>query len=98
MPISTLLVTHAASLWYPIMLTQERGEISEAKAAELLGLAVEDYREKRERAIGIVMQLVNTLPSGLNSLLDVMKDKPEFFGQKFSALNSGGKADPSDCT
>lgn len=35
---NTLIVSRAASLWYPIMLAQERGEISEAKGAELLGM------------------------------------------------------------
>jgi hypothetical protein len=72
MQISTTDITHAASLWYPIMLTQERGEISEAKAAELLGLTIESYREKREQVIETVMQFVKTLPSGLTSLLDIL--------------------------
>ena len=37
---STITITNAAALWYPVMLAQERGESSEAKAAELLGMDI----------------------------------------------------------
>jgi hypothetical protein len=37
---TTLHVARAASLWYPVMLAQERGEISESKGAELLGMSL----------------------------------------------------------
>lgn len=95
--ISTLLVQHAASLWYPIMLAQVSEEISVAKAAELLGMTIEDYYEHRQRAIRAVMRLVNELPSGLSSLLDVMKDRPELFAPTSSASNISGTGEGSDC-
>lgn len=75
MKISTLDVAHAGSLWYPIMLTQESGEISEAKAAELLGMTIENYRNRKQHAIATIMQLVTTLPSGLTSLVDILRDQ-----------------------
>ena len=94
---SSLHVVHAASLWYPIMLVQERGEISESKAAEMLGMTIENYRDKRETAINIVMQLVTTLPSGLTSLVDILKERPELFEKTSSASSSSGKGVGSDC-
>lgn len=72
-PLSTVSVPHAASLWYPVMLAQQAGEISESKAAELLGMNIETYRDKKWTAIKAVMQLVNSLPSPLTSLLDIMR-------------------------
>lgn len=84
--LKSLHVVHAASLWYPIMLAQERGEISESKAAEMLGMNIEDYREKREAAIGVVMQLVMTLPTGLTSLVDILRERPELFEEPYSPL------------
>lgn len=72
-------VLRAASLWYPIMLAQERGELSEAKAAELLGVSVLDYRERKEQAISAVTNLVKSLPSPLLSLLDALREKPDLF-------------------
>ena len=76
---NTLHVLRAGSLWYPVMLAQERGELTESKAAELLGLSLLDYRKQKEEAIEVVITLVNSLPSGLTSLLDILKDKPEWF-------------------
>jgi hypothetical protein len=75
--ISTLDVANAGRLWYPVMLAQESGEISESKGAELLGLSVVDYREKKQRAIQAVKTLVETLPSPLISLVDILKEQPE---------------------
>lgn len=73
---STLKLTQLASLVYPIMLTQEAGEISEAKAAELLGFDIVSYREKKREAIQAVLGLVEQLPSPLLLLLDGMKGLP----------------------
>lgn len=74
--LNSLSLTKGASLWYPIMLAQERGEISESKAAELLGMNLMDYREKKEQAITAVLQLVSELPSPLTSLLEAIQAKP----------------------
>jgi len=75
--ISTLDVANAASLWYPVMLSQEAGEISESKGAELLGLSVVDYRQQKQRAIQAVRTLVEILPSPLTSLVAVLREQPE---------------------
>ena len=80
------------------MLAQARGELSESKAAELLSMNILQYREKREEAIDAVIALVNALPSGLSSLLAVLKDQPEWFDQSPCVSNSSGKADPSNST
>lgn len=77
----SLGVTRAASYWYPTMLAQETGELSESKAAELLGLSIPDYREAKHRAIGAVMMLIKTLPLPLVSLVDVLKQEPDFFNK-----------------
>lgn len=75
--ISTLLVKNAASLWYPIMMAQMAHEISESKAAELLGIGVPRYQEERQNAIEAVMEMIHKLPSPLISLLGIMKDRPD---------------------
>ena len=75
--ISTLDVANAGRLWYPIMLAQEAGEISESKGAELLGLNLVDYREQKQLAIQAVRTLVEILPSPLASLLDILREQPE---------------------
>lgn len=77
--ISSLGITRAASYWYPTMLAQEAGEISESKAAELLGVGLEEYRMVKWKAIEAVLRLINTLPSPFVSLMEVIKNKPEFF-------------------
>jgi predicted regulator of amino acid metabolism with ACT domain len=75
--ISTLDVASAGRLWYPVMLAQESGEISESKGAELLGLSVIEYRIKKQQAIQAVKTLVETLPSPLISLVDILRERPE---------------------
>ncbi len=75
--ISTLNVANAARLWYPVMLAQEAGEISESKGAELLGLSVIEYRMKKQQAILAVKTLVEQLPSPLISLVDILREQPE---------------------
>lgn len=86
MQISGIGIVRAASLWYPVMLAQERGEISEAKGAELLGLNIVDYRDQREKAIQAVMRLVNDLPSPLTSLVEALSARTELLSDE------GGKA------
>lgn len=66
-------VWHGASLWYPIMLAQEFGEISESKGSELLGMDIITYREHKQKAIQAVKQLVESLPSPMDSLLHVIE-------------------------
>lgn len=75
--ISTLDVASAGRLWYPVMLAQEAGEISESKGAELLGLSVIEYRMKKQQAIQAVKTLVEQLPSPLISLVDILREQPE---------------------
>jgi len=91
-------VVRAASLWYPIMLTQEKGEISEAKGAELLGMNILDYRHSKEAAIRAVMRLVNELPSPLISLVEAIAARPELLGPTSSASNSNGMDRPNEST
>ena len=79
--ISTLNVARAGSLWYPIMLAQEHGEITEARGAELLGMDILHYREKKQEAIQAVKTLVEQLPSPLSSLVDILREQPEFFAK-----------------
>lgn len=79
MKITSLGIARAASYWYPTMLAERAGEISESKAAELPGLTINEYRERRYDAIQAVLRLIEVLPSSLNSLLDVMYQQPEFF-------------------
>lgn len=76
---STLNVQRAASFYHPVMLAQESGEISEAKAAELLGLDVMTYREHKQQVIMQVMKLVEVSLFPLRSVLDIMKARPDLF-------------------
>lgn len=89
--ISTLSVTHAASLWYPIMLAQEAEEISESKAAELLALNVVEYRVRKNAAIAAVVRLVESLPSPLTSLVDILTAQQQLSTSKEGLSNSSGK-------
>jgi len=79
MKIGSLGITRAASYWYPTMLAEAAGEISESKAAELLGLNIEEYRNRRYDAIQAVLQLIKNLPSPLVSIIQVLDRQPEFF-------------------
>ena len=65
------------SLAYPIMLTQEMGEISEAKAAELLAVNIENYREIKHQAAAAIMGMVESLPCPLTLLLAGTLDQPK---------------------
>lgn len=76
---STLQISRAASLWYPVMLTEASGEISEAKAAELLSLDIIAYRGHKEAVMMSVMMLVKVSTSPLRSVVEIMKAKPELF-------------------
>lgn len=77
--ITSLGITRAASFWYPTMLAQEAGELSESNAAELLGLNLEEYRLAKHNAIQAVVALINDLPSPFVSLIEVVKHEPGFF-------------------
>ena len=76
---STLNVQRAASFWYPVMLTQAEGKISEARAAELLGLDIIAYRSHKELVMMSVMRLVEVSASPLRSVVGLMKAQPELF-------------------
>lgn len=80
--ISTQLVQRAASLWYPVMLAEEADRISVSKAAELLGMTIDQYAMRKQAAIEVIETLVKSLPSPLTSLLDVMTEKPELLTPK----------------
>jgi len=79
MKISSLGITRAASYWYPTMLAEAAGEIGESKAAELLGMSIVEYRNRRYDAIEAVKQLIENLPSPLVSIVQVLDRQPEFF-------------------
>lgn len=87
---NTLTAARAASLFYPVMLTQEHGDISEAKAAELLGVSVLEYRTRKDIAIQAVMMLVTELQWPLSSLVEAIAARPELFAPSPSASNSNG--------
>ncbi len=72
-PCQSVNLCKLGALVYPIMLTQEMGEISEAKAAELLGMNVETYRENKHQVPMAIMAMIEKLPSPLTILLDGMK-------------------------
>lgn len=76
---STITITKAAAIWYPIMLAQERGEISEAKAAELLSMNIVQYRDHRESAIQAVMAFIENLPSPIRSIAEIIAHRPDLF-------------------
>jgi len=95
---NTLIVSRAASLWYPIMLAQERGEISEAKGAELLGMNLLQYREHKDTAIQAVVRLVSELPSPLISLVEAIAAKPELFEMTASASSLNGMGTRNEST
>jgi hypothetical protein len=65
----TFDIIQVGALIYPIMLTQEVGEISEAKASELLGLKIENYREIKSAAVHSIMGMIQSLPSPIVLLL-----------------------------
>lgn len=69
-------IMKASSLIYPIMLAQEAGEISESKAAELIGLDIVSYREVKQEAIQSIVGMVRSLPSPLVLLLAGTKAQP----------------------
>ena len=79
MKISSLGITRAASYWYPTMLAEAAGEIGESKAAELLGMSIVEYRNRRYDAIQAVLQLIENLPSPLVSIIQAVDRQPEFF-------------------
>ena len=79
MKISSLGITRAASYWYPTMLAEAAGEIGESKAAELLGMSIVEYRNRRYDAIQAVLQLIENLPSPLVSIIQVVDHQPGFF-------------------
>lgn len=62
-----------AGLVYPILLAQEAGEISESKAAELLGKDIVSLREIKLQAIKAIVAMLEQLPSPLSLLLESMK-------------------------
>lgn len=74
--VSTLSLMKVAELYYPIMLTQEIGKISESKACELLGMNAETYRETKYKIAKSVLTMLDQLPSPLTLLLESTKDKP----------------------
>ena len=79
--ITSLGITRAASYWYPTMLAEAAGEISENKAAELLGMSIVEYRNRRYDAIQAVMDFIHSLPSPLVSLIQAVYQKPELFNE-----------------
>ncbi len=67
--INLIGIKNAASFWYPTMLAQEACEITESKAAELLGLTIPDYRNRKQEAIQAVLWLTENLPNPITGIL-----------------------------
>lgn len=67
--LSSLDLCRAGALVYPVMLCEAEGEISESKAAELLGMRVEDYRGVKAKAVQAVLDFCVALPSPVLVLL-----------------------------
>ena len=65
-----------AGLFYPIMVAQLMGEISESKASELVGMNIESYRSLKAAIARSVLRLLEELPSPLTLLLDATREKP----------------------
>jgi hydroxyethylthiazole kinase-like sugar kinase family protein len=74
---SSLSLFKLGQVVYPIMLTQEAGEISESRAAELLGLNIETYRQKKQETVKAIVEMATSLPSPLILLLEGTKEKPK---------------------
>ncbi len=70
---NSVAITQVSTLIYPIMLTQQAEEISEAKAAELIGVNIETYRQQKAQTIDAIMKMVKSLPSPLILLLEGTK-------------------------
>ena len=70
---NTTTLCKLGSLVYPILLAQQAGEISEAKAAELLGVTIESLRETKAAAIKAILDMLEQLPSPLTLLLEGTK-------------------------
>jgi hypothetical protein len=77
MAVTTLDLCKVAELFYPVIVTQLMGEISEAKAGEFLGMRIEDYRCLKGKIVVSVTNLLDSLPSPLTLLLEGMKEKQE---------------------
>ena len=76
-PLTSLSLIRTAELIWPILLTQEAGEISEAKAGELIGKDIVSLREIKAKAIKSIMDLLESLPSPLSLLLESTKVQPK---------------------
>ena len=88
--IHSLDVVRAGSCWYPVMLAQERGAMSEAKAAQLLGMDLKSYQDHRENTIQAVIRLASELTFPLASILEAIAERPELFAPISSASSSSG--------
>jgi len=75
-------LSRMGSLVYPIMLAQEVGELSEAKAAELIGIDIESYREAKAAAVQAIAGMLESLPSPLILLLEGTKARQKSSAKK----------------
>lgn len=99
---STVILSTVADLWYPVIVTQLAGEISEAKACELLGMNVNEYREIKTRITAAVLMLLDSLPSPLVLLMEQMekratKGRPRLSRGKGCTSSSRGRAGRKGC-
>lgn len=76
-PLSSLNFIRVSQLTYPILMAQMEGEISEAKAAELIGTDIVSLRMMKSQTIKSIMDMLEQLPSPLSWLLESMKDRPK---------------------
>jgi len=73
--IDSVKLCKLGSMVYPIMLAQAEGELTESKAAELIGLDIVTYREAKWNAIKSILTMIEQLPSPLILLLDAHKNQ-----------------------
>jgi hypothetical protein len=76
-PLTSLNLLRVSQLTYPILMAQMEGEISEAKAGELIGVDIVSLRQMKSQAIKSIMDMLGSLPSPLTLLLEGIKAQQE---------------------
>lgn len=80
----------ASKLIYPIIVAQQAEEISESKAAELIGVPVETLRNIKANCTKAIAKLVRELPSPLILLVGGTQEKQPLSMPKSASSNSPG--------
>lgn len=74
-------VVDAAGLWYPIMIAEENGELTESQAAAQLGVTVEQYGTEKTLAETAATDLLTEAPATISGLVSELIERPELFEQ-----------------